>query len=101
MNRWLSMLLAAASALVGVVAGAADPLYLSRPYDEITLDENNARVKLKVQPLNLPGRVLPAAADRKDDLEIELLDRPGERFRLGWNNIAGIKFIEELVLAEA
>ena len=80
---------------------AADPLYLSRPYDEITLDENNGNVRLKVLPLKLPGRKLPAAEDRKDDLEIELVDRPGERFRVGWNNIAGIRFFEELVLAEA
>ncbi len=87
--------------LSGSVASAADPLYLSRPYDEITLDENNVGVRLKVLPLKLPGRKLPAADDRTDDLEIELLDRPGERFRLGWNNIVGIKFFEELVLAEA
>ncbi|HUE74516.1 MAG TPA: ABC transporter substrate-binding protein, partial [Pirellulaceae bacterium] len=80
---------------------AADPLYLSRPYDEITLDENNGGVRLKVLPLALPGRKMPAPDDRKQDLEIELLDRPGERFRVGWNNIVGIKFFEELVLAEA
>jgi peptide/nickel transport system substrate-binding protein len=102
MNRWLFILVAApAWALLSVAARSADPLYLSRPYDEITLDENNAGLKLKVQPLALPGRTLPAAADRKDDLEIELLDRPGERFRVGWNNIAGINFFEELILAEA
>ncbi|HZL91536.1 MAG TPA: ABC transporter substrate-binding protein [Pirellulaceae bacterium] len=101
MNRWLFALFAAATCSLSSVLIAADPLYLARPYDEITLDENNAGVKLKVQPLNLPGRALPAAADRKDDLEIELLDRPGERFRVGWNNIAAIKFFEELVLAEA
>jgi ABC-type transport system substrate-binding protein len=102
MNRSIfALLVAAVSALLSATVGAADPLYLSRPYDEITLDENNAGVKLKVQPLTLPGRKLPAAADRKDDLEIELLDRPGERYRVGWNNIGGIKFFEELVLAEA
>ena len=99
MNRWL--LVAIAALALADAAHAADPLYLARPYDEITLDENNAGVKLKVQPLALPGRTLPAPADRKEDLEIELLDRPGERFRVGWNNIAGIKFFEELVLAEA
>jgi peptide/nickel transport system substrate-binding protein len=85
----------------GSNATAADPLYLARPYDEITLDENNANVRLKVLPLKLPGRKMPAEGDRKEDLEIELLDRPGERFSVGWNNIAAIKFFEELVLAEA
>jgi tetratricopeptide (TPR) repeat protein len=101
-NRFLiTSLVAVAWVLFSLAVQAADPLYLSRPYDEITLDENNAGVKLKVQPLALPGRTLPAPADRNDDLEIELLDRPGERFRVGWNNIAAIKFFEELILAEA
>lgn len=102
MSRWVSISFVCAWAVL-LVAGvcAADPLYLTRPFDEITLDENNAGVRLKVQPLALPGRKLPDPADRKDDLEIELVDRPGERFRLGWNNIAGIRFFEEMVLAEA
>ena len=30
-----------------------------------------------------------------------LLERPGERFKIGWFNITDMKFFEELVLAEA
>ena len=82
-------------------AVAADPLYLARPYDELKLDANNNNAVLKVQPLNLPGRRMPAAAERMDELEIELLERPGEKYRVPWLNVVSISFFEELVLAEA
>ena len=78
-----------------------DPLYLQSPYDEITLDENNNNAVLKVQPLNLPGHKLPAAADRKGDLEIELLDQAGQKFAVAWGAVVGARFFEDLVLAEA
>ncbi len=87
--------------LLAGVAAAADPLYLARPYDELKLDENNNNAVLKVQPLNLPGRRMPAAAERMDELEIELLERPGEKYRVPWLNVVSIVFFEELVLAEA
>jgi hypothetical protein len=83
------------------VAPGADPLYLQPPFDEIKLDEDNGGVVLRVKSLELPGRKLPSAAERTEDLEIELLDRPGEKFALPWMNVAGVKFFEQLVLAEA
>ncbi len=82
-------------------ARGADPLYLQPPYDEIKLDEDNGGVVLRVQSLDLPGRKLPSAANRTGDLEIELVDRPGEKFALPWENVAGVRFFEQLVLAEA
>ncbi len=83
------------------VARGADPLYLQPPYDEIKLDEDNGGVVLRVQSLDLPGRKLPSAANRTGDLEIELVDRPGEKFALPWENVAGVRLFEQLVLAEA
>src|SRR4051812_46434508 len=78
-----------------------DPLYLQSPYDEITLDENNGNAVMKVQPLNLPGRRVPAPVDRKGDLEIEPIDRAGERFAVAWGAVTMVRLFEELVLAEA
>jgi hypothetical protein len=85
----------------GSPARAADPLYLQPPYDEIVLDESNGRAILRVQPLAFPGRRMPSEADRKGDLEFELVDRPGERFAVPWVNVGDVRFFERLVLAEA
>jgi len=85
--------------LLAAAATAADPLYQLRPYDEIKLDENNNSSLLRVQPLAF--RKLPPAANRIDELEIELLERPGEKYKLPWANIAAVQFFEDLVLAEA
>ena len=89
-----------AALVLAASAQAADPLYLQPPYDEIKLDEDNGGVVLRVKSLELPGRKLPSAANRTGDLEIELLDRPGERFALPWANVAGVRLFEQLVLAE-
>ncbi|MCI0357267.1 MAG: ABC transporter substrate-binding protein, partial [Planctomycetaceae bacterium] len=87
--------------LLAAAARADDPLYLQPPYDEIVLDESNGRAILRVQPFNFPGRRMPSPSDRKEDLEFELVDRPGEKFAVPWVNVADIRFFESLVLAEA
>ena len=83
------------------LASAADPLYQERAFDLIMLDEKNGNTILKVQPLKIAGRAMPAAGDRAGDLEFELLDRPGERFAAAWSSIVNIRFFEQLVLADA
>ncbi len=85
----------------GALAQNSDPIYLRSPFDEITLDENNNNAVLKVQPLNLPGRKVPAPADRKGDLEIELVEQAGQRFAVAWGAVVKVRLFEELVLAEA
>jgi tetratricopeptide (TPR) repeat protein len=87
--------------LVAAAVRADDPLYLQPAYDEIVLDDSNAGAVLRVQPLAFPGRKMPPQADRKEDLEFELIDRPGEKFAVPWVNVADIRFFERLVLAEA
>src|SRR4029450_4825631 len=84
-----------------VAVRADDPLYSQPPYDEVVLDESNGRANLRVQPLNFPGHRMPAPSDRKEDLEFELIDRPGEKFAVPWVNVADIRFFESLVLTEA
>jgi hypothetical protein len=99
-SRWIAI---ASLFLAGLASAGrgADPLYLQAPFDEVLLDENNGNARLKVQPLTLPARRMPAEADRKGDLEIELVDRPGEKFQVSWTFIVGIRFFEQMVLAEA
>ena len=79
----------------------AEPLYQQRPYDIVTLDANNGNAALKVQPIDMPTRQLPPPQNRTGEIEIELLERPGERFKVAWFNITNLQFFEELVLAEA
>ena len=81
-------------------ASAAPPLYQQSPFDEVKLDENNNSIVLKIKPLDLPERKLPAPANRKGDLEVELIERPGEKFAIAWTSIVDVKFYEERVLAE-
>lgn len=93
--------LLAACLLLTEYASAAPPLYQQTPFDEVKLDENNNSVVLKIKPLDLPERKLPAPANRKGDLEVELIERPGEKFAIAWTSIVDVKFYEERVLAEA
>ncbi len=80
---------------------AVEPLHKQAPFDELKLDETNNNALLKVKPLDLPERKLPALANRRGDLEVELLERPGEKFAIAWANIVDVKLFEEQVLAEA
>ncbi|MEX2173951.1 MAG: ABC transporter substrate-binding protein [Pirellulaceae bacterium] len=86
---------------LAAAGSAAEPLYLQPPFDEIKLDEANGGALLRVEPLDFAGRKLPALAERKGDLEIELIDRPGDFFALPWINVAEIRFFEQMVLTEA
>lgn len=87
--------------LVPTLLLAADPLYLEPPYDEVTLDANNGNAQLKVLPLALPGRMVPPPEQRTGDLQIELLDRLGQKFNVAWTAVVSVKLFEEFVLAEA
>lgn len=102
MIRMLILLLVAGawSALVPSAA-AADALYLGTPYDEVTLNEENGNVLLKVKPLSLPNRQVPLAGARTGDLEVELLDRPGEKYKIDWAAVTQVTLFEQMVLAEA
>ncbi|WP_254513707.1 ABC transporter substrate-binding protein [Anatilimnocola floriformis] len=84
-----------------LTAFAAEPLHRQAPFDEIKLDENNNSVLLKVKPLDLIERKVPPPANRRGDLEVELLDRPGEKFAIAWSSIVDVRLFEDRVLAEA
>jgi tetratricopeptide (TPR) repeat protein len=102
--RILSTILAVCISTGASLAASAkdtDPLYLQSPFDEITLDENNNNAVLKIKPLNLPGRKVPDLADRRGDLEIELVEQAGQRFAVAWGAVVKVRLFEELVLGEA
>ena len=44
---------------------------------------------------------MPAPANRSGDLEIELIERAGQRFAVSWGAVVKVRLFEELVLAEA
>jgi len=71
------------------------------PYDEITLDAENGNALLKVQPLDLPNRTLPADPRPNDSLRIELIEFPGELFDVYYGHITEIVLFESRLLKKA
>jgi hypothetical protein len=84
----------------GSAVFAAPPVYEREPFDEVTLDDVNDRAVLLVKPLTLPERKPLTPEGQKGDLEVELLDRPGEKFALSWQAVVRVRLFEQLVLAE-
>jgi hypothetical protein len=89
--------------LLGAISALADdaPLYQQEPYDTIKLDDDNRNAELRVLPLDLPDRVVPAKPNADDELEIRLVDRPRKAFKLAWGSIVEVKLFEQRVLDEA
>jgi tetratricopeptide (TPR) repeat protein len=97
-----SLLTISAYLIIAAAALADDaPLYQQEPYDTIKLDDDNRNAELRVQPLDLPDRVVPAKPKPEEELEVRLLDRPRKAFRLAWGNIVEVKLFEQRVLDEA
>lgn len=109
------MCFTAAAALLGAVHGFAcaedakpadSPqtnlrLFEQPPYDLIFLNAANNDAVLKVSPLPFPDRKKPSPLPRSGFLEVELFDRPGERFRAAWPQIVRIQLFEEILADEA
>gem|GEM_PF-331527 len=82
-------------------SGSAVPLYEQPPYDLIFLDAANDNAVLKVSPLPFPDRKAPSPLPKSGFLELELFDRPGERFRAAWPQIVRIQLFEEILVEKA
>jgi tetratricopeptide (TPR) repeat protein len=95
----LASWLVSLSALIALADDA--PLYQQEPYDTIKLDDANRGAELKVRPLDLPGRLIPAKPNPNDELEIRLLDRPRRAYKVAWEHIVEVKLFEQRVLDEA
>jgi len=101
--RLLVILVAAFSIALLSAPALADeaPLYEQEPYDTIKLDDANRSAELKVLPLDLPNRIVPAHPKPTDELEIHLIDRPKKTYRVAWESIVSVTLFEQRVLDEA
>ncbi len=77
------------------------PLYEQEPYDTIKLDEANRNAELKVLPLDLADRIVPAHPKPTDELEIHLIERPKKSYQVAWESIVSVTLFEQRVLDEA
>lgn len=85
-------------------APAADddiPLYQRLPYDEVQLDRANDNAVLRVQPIDFPEGEVPDPLPRTGFLEVELVDEPGETYRVAWPHVEEIRPFPQLVLNAA
>ncbi|MGD9636452.1 MAG: ABC transporter substrate-binding protein, partial [Pirellulales bacterium] len=69
------------------------------PFDQVVLDAANKNAVLKVEPLELPNRKLPAQP--VGDLTIRLLADPTRAFDVSWQNIRQVILFEDFLLSEA
>ncbi len=80
---------------------AEGPLYELDPFDQITLDENNGSAVLKVKPLDLPDRRLPAKPQPDANLVIRLVDQPDKKYEVAWGAIRKVVLFEQMLLDKA
>ena len=77
------------------------PLYEQEPFDRITLNAANDSAVLEVEPVDLPGRIVPEKPRPTDRLRIRLLARPGVDYEVPWQAIEKVELFEQMILAEA
>lgn len=77
------------------------PLYEQEPYDIITLTPANKSQVLKVEPLDLPNRRLPANPRRTDKLKVRLWEDPETLYEIRWSAIEKIELFEDMILKKA
>jgi ABC-type transport system substrate-binding protein len=98
---WLPTAIFAAMLCARSAKSDEAPLFEQEPFDTIKLDDENKNVVLKVQPLDLPNRLVPAKPKPEEELEIRLLDRPRKAYKLSWEHVTEVKLFERMVLDEA
>lgn len=69
------------------------------PFDQLLLDANNKHAVLKVEPLELPNRKVPAQPS--GNLTIRLLSDPTRQMELPWDSIQKVLLFEDFLLQEA
>ncbi|MHB1037176.1 MAG: ABC transporter substrate-binding protein [Pirellulales bacterium] len=81
-------------------AGGAEKFFEQEPFDQITLNKQNGDAVLKVEPLDLPDRLLPQRPRPTDKLVVRLWDQPESDYEIQWRSIAKVELFEDLVLAK-
>jgi ABC-type transport system substrate-binding protein len=82
-------------------ARADAPLYEQDPFDQLTVAEGEGSVVLKVKPLSLPERRLPANPQPNDNLLIQLFDQPDKKYEVAWQSIKKVELFEQMLLGKA
>ncbi len=82
-------------------AEANVPLYDRLPYDEIQLDAANDDLVLKCEPIEWPDGRFPETLPKQGFLEVELVDKPGEKYRVAWPHVVEVRPFPQLILNEA
>jgi ABC-type transport system substrate-binding protein/TolA-binding protein len=103
-SRLLSLALRASilcCLLAAAPAWAAERLFEQEPFDRITLDEQNRGTVLRVRPLDLPGRQVPAKPPPTERLPVRLVEQPDRTFEVFWGSIKKVELFEQMVLDEA
>jgi tetratricopeptide (TPR) repeat protein len=85
--------------LAAPVSAAEERLVDLPPFDQILLDADNNNALLKVEPLELPGRKVPAL--KEGNLTIRLLADPTRPFDVSWQSIQKVLLFEDYLLQEA
>ena len=80
---------------------AQDRLIEQIPFDRMTLDDKNDNAVLKVQPLDLPGRLVPDPFPKSGKLTVKLLDDLDATYEVRWNSIDKVETFEQIILDEA
>ena len=80
---------------------ADGPLFELDPFDQVTLDENNGGAVLKVKPLDLRDRRLPANPKPDENLLVRLVDQPDKKYEVAWGSIRKVKLFEQMLLDKA
>ncbi len=107
---WLVIVLAALVACPQL--GAADPtpplpdslerglLFRESPHDLLRV-RGEAQTPLKVLPIDLPGRRIPAAPNPRDVIHVRLVDQPAQTFAVEWRHVDQLVLFEDRVLTQA
>lgn len=87
-------------------ADAPPRLYEQEPYDEVVLretDDDGNNIVLRVEPLDLPKRIVPKFPKRNAKLTLRLVDKPGETYEVAWKDVQldKLRLFEQIVLEEA
>lgn len=82
-----------------VSAQGGKRLYQQVPFDRITIEEMGMPQVLVVQPLKLPGRLVPSNPRPTEKLRLRLVNDARE-FEIAWGDIKKLELYEQIVLAE-
>lgn len=70
------------------------------PFDRITLTEKNNNEVIITEPINFPGRRVPAKPKPTDKIEIKIQGE-AKKYEVLWGDIAKVELFENLILEEA